>query len=91
MARDDAERDCSGKAANRFPAIGQISRLLRMDGTIPVAVPEVLQKISDMQEKYGLQCANVFHAGDGNLHPLIMFDGNDPVQAGQLSNTAPRS
>ena len=84
MARDDAERELFWKGRkSAFPAVGQISPdYYCMDGTIPRGeLPEVLQKISDMQEKYGLQCANVFHAGDGNLHPLIMFDGNDPVQA----------
>ena len=84
VARDDAERELFWKGRkSAFPAVGQISPdYYCMDGTIPRSeLPEVLQKISDMQSKYGLQCANVFHAGDGNLHPLIMFDGNDPVQA----------
>lgn len=84
VARDDAERELFWKGRkSAFPSVGQISPdYYCMDGTIPRGeLPEVLQKISDMQEKYGLQCANVFHAGDGNLHPLIMFDGNDPVQA----------
>ena len=84
VARDDAERELFWKGRkSAFPAVGQISPdYYCMDGTIPRAeLPEVLQKISDMQAKYGLQCANVFHAGDGNLHPLIMFDGNDADQA----------
>jgi glycolate oxidase len=49
-----------------------------MDGTIPrKKLPEVLRGMQDMSEHYGLRVANVFHAGDGNLHPLILFDSND--------------
>jgi len=63
-----------------FPAIGRISPdYYCMDGTIPRKhLGEMLTAISDMETKYGLACANVFHAGDGNLHPLIMFDANVP-------------
>lgn len=63
-----------------FPAIGRISPdYYCMDGTIPrKRLGEMLTAISAMEEKYGLGCANVFHAGDGNLHPLIMFDANVP-------------
>jgi glycolate oxidase len=51
-----------------------------MDGTIPTSqLPHVLRRIREMSESYGLQVANIFHAGDGNLHPLIMFDANDPA------------
>jgi glycolate oxidase len=50
-----------------------------MDGTIPrKRVGEVLRSIAAMERKYRLRCANVFHAGDGNLHPLILYDANDP-------------
>ncbi len=50
-----------------------------MDGTIPTSrLPEVLRRIGEMSDQYGLKVANIFHAGDGNLHPLIMFDANDP-------------
>ena len=50
-----------------------------MDGTIPTSrLPEVLRRIGEMSDSYGLKVANIFHAGDGNLHPLIMFDANDP-------------
>ena len=61
-----------------FPAIGRISPdYYCMDGTIPRRrLGEMLNAISSMEDKYGLRCANVFHAGDGNLHPLIMFDAN---------------
>ncbi|MBI3728747.1 MAG: FAD-binding protein [Burkholderiales bacterium] len=63
---------------NAFPAAGRISPdYYCMDGTIPRKhLAQVLISISAMEEKYGLRCANVFHAGDGNLHPLILFDAN---------------
>lgn len=63
-----------------FPAIGRISPdYYCMDGTIPrKRLGEMLTAIGNMEVKYGLGCANVFHAGDGNLHPLIMFDANTP-------------
>ena len=67
----------SGRKA-AFPAVGRISPdYLCMDGTIPrKALPEMLVKISSLSQQYGLRVANVFHAGDGNLHPLILFDAN---------------
>ncbi|MDQ6618360.1 MAG: FAD-binding protein [Pseudomonadota bacterium] len=67
----------SGRKA-AFPAIGRVTPdYYCMDGTIPRrALPAVLVRIDEMTRKYGLRCANVFHAGDGNLHPLIMFDAN---------------
>ena len=63
-----------------FGAIGRISPdYLCMDGTIPTSqLPLVLRRIGEMSDSYGLKVANIFHAGDGNLHPLIMFDANDP-------------
>src|SRR6187402_2009500 len=63
-----------------FPAVGRISPdYLCMDGTIPRgALPQALARIRDLSEKYGLRVANVFHAGDGNLHPLILYDANQP-------------
>ena len=63
---------------NAFPAAGRISPdYYCMDGTIPrKRLAEVLIRITEMESKYGLRCANVFHAGDGNLHPLILFDAN---------------
>lgn len=65
---------------NAFPAAGRISPdYYCMDGTIPrKRLSEVLLGIEKMETKYGLRCANVFHAGDGNLHPLILFDANQP-------------
>ncbi len=63
-----------------FGAVGRISPdYMCMDGTIPTSrLPEVLRRIGEMSEQYGLKVANIFHAGDGNLHPLVMFDANDP-------------
>ncbi len=63
-----------------FPAVGRISPdYLCMDGTIPrKELPRVLSGMRDLSEKYGLRVANVFHAGDGNLHPLILYDANIP-------------
>jgi glycolate oxidase len=63
-----------------FPAVGRISPdYLCMDGTIPrKKLPEVLQGMAVLSEKHGLKVANVFHAGDGNLHPLILYDANVP-------------
>ena len=65
-----------------FPAMGRISPdYYCMDGTIPKKrLGEMLGFIAEMEVKYGLRCPNVFHAGDGNLHPLILFDANDPEQ-----------
>jgi glycolate oxidase len=81
VSRDDAERlrFWSGRKA-AFPAVGRISPdYYCMDGTIPrKRLGEVLTFIAAMEQKYGLRCPNVFHAGDGNLHPLILFDANNP-------------
>jgi len=79
VSRDEAERlrFWSGRKA-AFPAVGRISPdYYCMDGTIPrKRLGEVLRFIAAMEKKYGLRCPNVFHAGDGNLHPLILFDAN---------------
>lgn len=64
-----------------FGAMGQINDYMCLDGTIPVSeLPLVLERIGDMSKKFGLDVANVFHAGDGNMHPLILFDANEPGQ-----------
>jgi glycolate oxidase len=65
-----------------FPAVGRISPdYYCMDGTIPRRrLPEVLARMREMSEHYDLEVANVFHAGDGNLHPLILYDANEPGQ-----------
>ena len=62
-----------------FGAMGQINDYICLDGTIPVSeLPRVLKGIGDLSKAYGLGVANVFHAGDGNMHPLILFDANAP-------------
>ena len=81
VSRNDSERDkfwAGRKAA--FSALGRISPdYYCMDGTIPRKhLARVLRAIGDMENKYRLRCAYVFHAGDGNLHPLIMYDANEP-------------
>ena len=81
VSRDEAERlrFWSGRKA-AFPAVGRISPdYYCMDGTIPRRrLADVLTGIGRLEAKYGLRCANVFHAGDGNLHPLILYDANEP-------------
>ncbi len=81
LARDEAERVrfWAGRK-NAFPAVGRISPdYYCMDGTIPRrALPGVLHGIGELSREYGLRVANVFHAGDGNMHPLILFDANQP-------------
>ena len=86
-ARDDAERQLFWKGRKAaFPAVGRISPdYYCMDGTIPRRrLPEVLARIGELSREYGLPVANVFHAGDGNLHPLILYDANRP---GELEKT----
>ncbi len=83
VSQNEAERlrFWSGRK-NAFPASGRISPdYMCMDSTIPrKRLADILLAIQDMEKKYGLRCANVFHAGDGNLHPLILFDANDADQ-----------
>jgi glycolate oxidase len=83
VSADEAQRlrFWSGRK-NAFPASGRISPdYMCMDSTIPRKhLATILLDIQQMEVKYGLRCANVFHAGDGNLHPLILFDANDPDQ-----------
>lgn len=65
-----------------FGAIGRISEYYCMDGTIPLGrLPEVLTRISEICSGHGLRVANIFHAGDGNLHPLILYDANNPDES----------
>ncbi|MGO9025861.1 MAG: FAD-linked oxidase C-terminal domain-containing protein [Beijerinckiaceae bacterium] len=81
VARDDQERQVfwAGRKA-AFPAVGRVSPdYYCMDGTIPRrALPRVLARIAELSQTYGLAVANVFHAGDGNLHPLVLYDANKP-------------
>ena len=76
---EERQRFWSGRKA-AFPAVGRLSPdYLCMDGTIPRGqLSYVLTRLGELSEKYGLRVANVFHAGDGNLHPLILFDANEP-------------
>ncbi len=87
VSRDEAQRlrFWAGRKA-AFPAAGSISPdYYCMDGTIPrKQLGPVLRAIMAMEKKHGLRCANVFHAGDGNLHPLILYDANQP---GELART----
>jgi len=86
-AKDEAERQVfwQGRKA-AFPAVGRLSPdYYCMDGTIPrKQLPQVLKAMADLSAEYGLPVANVFHAGDGNLHPLILYDANIP---GELERT----
>jgi glycolate oxidase len=81
VSKDEAERNAfwAGRKA-AFPAVGRLSPdYYCMDGTIPrKELPKVLHRIAELSEQYGLGVANVFHAGDGNLHPLILYDANKP-------------
>jgi glycolate oxidase len=83
VSKDEAQRLVfwSGRK-NAFPASGRISPdYMCMDSTIPrKRLADILLAIQAMETTYGLKCCNVFHAGDGNLHPLILFDANDPDQ-----------
>lgn len=86
ISENDEERQAfwAGRKA-AFPAVGRLSPdYYCMDGTIPRRrMPEVLSRIAALSEKYGLRVANVFHGGDGNLHPLILYDANKPGELGR--------
>ncbi len=87
VSQNEAERVLLWKGRKMaFPAVGRLSPdYYCMDGTIPRAqISHVLTKIASLSQQYGLRVANVFHAGDGNLHPLILFDANEP---GELERT----
>jgi glycolate oxidase len=78
---EQSSRIWAGRKA-AFGAIGRISDYLCMDGTIPLAqLPHALTRISQICAEHDLKVANIFHAGDGNLHPLILYDANEPGQA----------
>ena len=75
---DESARIWLGRKS-AFGAMGQINDYMCLDGTIPVSqLPYVLRRIGEMSREYGLDVGNVFHAGDGNMHPLILFDANKP-------------
>jgi len=78
---DEASRIWLGRKS-AFGAMGQVNDYMCLDGTIPVsALPEVLRRIQELSKEFGLNVGNVFHAGDGNMHPLILYNANE---AGQL-------
>jgi glycolate oxidase len=88
-ATSDDERMLMWKGRkNAFPAVGRLAPdYYCMDGTIPRSkLPLVLDRISSLSKEYGLPVANVFHAGDGNLHPLILYDANKPGELEQTEN-----
>jgi glycolate oxidase len=65
-----------------FGATGRIADYICMDGTVPLSqLSHVLKRTAEIVDHYGLRVANVFHAGDGNMHPLILFNANDPEDA----------
>nr|VFJ45225.1 MAG: glycolate oxidase [Candidatus Kentron sp. FM]VFJ46578.1 MAG: glycolate oxidase [Candidatus Kentron sp. FM]VFK06357.1 MAG: glycolate oxidase [Candidatus Kentron sp. FM] len=81
LARDESERELFWRGRkSAFPALGRVAAdYYCMDGTIPRhRLPEVLSRIGILSREYALPVANVFHAGDGNLHPLILYDANRP-------------
>lgn len=81
VSENEAERQMFWQGRmSAFPSVGRISPdYMTMDGTIPRhRLPDVLTRMAELSSQYGLRCANVFHAGDGNLHPLILYDANKP-------------
>ena len=90
-AKSAEERDLLWKGRkNAFGAIGRISpNYYVQDGVIPrTRLPEMMEFIGEVERKYGLRIGNIFHAGDGNLHPLIMFDARDKEQSGRVLRAA---
>src|SRR6056297_3476904 len=80
QSRSEAESAAIWKGRkSAFGAMGRMGDYMCLDGTIPISqLPHVLGRIGEMSEEFGLRVANVFHAGDGNMHPLILFDANTP-------------
>ncbi len=77
-SEDEAKRIWLGRKS-AFGAMGQINDYICLDGTIPVSeLPRVLRRTGELAREHGLEVANVFHAGDGNMHPLILFNANKP-------------
>jgi glycolate oxidase len=93
IAKDEQERAVLWKGRKAaFPAVGRIAPdYYCMDGTIPrKRLPEVLERISELSKKFRLPVANVFHAGDGNLHPLILYDANQPGELARAEQLGAR-
>ena len=77
-SEDESKKIWLGRKS-AFGAMGQINDYMCLDGTIPItALPYVLRRIGEMSKEFGLDVGNVFHAGDGNMHPLILYDANKP-------------
>jgi glycolate oxidase len=88
VSRSEAEsaRIWKGRKS-AFGAIGRLSEYYCMDGVIPLSrLPEVLVQISAICDQHGLKVANIFHAGDGNLHPLILYNANDPLESARAEH-----
>jgi glycolate oxidase len=84
VAEDEAQRQLFWKTRKAaFPAMGRLSpNYFVQDGVIPrTKLPEVLERLDELSEEYGMRVANVFHAGDGNLHPLVCYDGRKEGEA----------
>jgi glycolate dehydrogenase FAD-linked subunit len=91
VARDEAERQRFWKARKAaFAAMGRISpNYFVQDGVIPrTKLPDVLERIEELGREYGMIVANVFHAGDGNLHPLVCYDGHAEGEAERAEELA---
>ena len=91
VARDDRERDLLWKGRkNAFGAVGRLSPSYYVqDGVIPrTKLPATLRRIDEIGKQFGFQIGNIFHAGDGNLHPIILFDQRDPEQFDRAVATA---
>ncbi len=83
LARDEAERAALWKARKRaFGAVGRLApNYATQDGVVPrTRLPDIIRVIAALSERYGLKIGNVFHAGDGNIHPIILYDERDPDQ-----------
>ena len=86
QSADESARIWLGRKS-AFGAMGQLGDYICLDGTIPVsALPQVLGRIAALSESYGMPVANVFHAGDGNMHPLIIYDANAPGDLERAEN-----
>jgi len=91
VARDNAERDLLWKGRkNAFGAVGRLSPTYYVqDGVIPrTKLPATLRRINEIGKKYGFEIGNIFHAGDGNLHPIILFDSRDEAQFRRAVSTS---
>jgi glycolate oxidase len=94
VAKNAAERDLLWKGRkNAFGAVGRMSPFYYVqDGVVPrTRIADTLRAIGDAGRKYGLQISNIFHAGDGNMHPIILFDARSPDSSKRRKNAATKS